>query len=101
MDATPRRIVFYAHGGLNGESAGLDIAQRQLNWWLTNKVYPVTFVWQTGVDRDPERPAHRPVRLAAAKAGWSFNLYEQVDRMVEKTAKKRLRWVWDEMKENA
>ena len=59
--------MFYAHGGLNGETDGLDIAQRQLNWWLANKVYPVTFVWQTGVDRDPGRPAHRPVRFPAAQ----------------------------------
>ena len=51
----PRRIVLYAHGGLNSEKTGLDIAQRQLNWWLSNRVYPVTFAWQSGVDRDPAR----------------------------------------------
>ncbi len=93
--------MLYAHGGLNGETDGLDIAQRQLNWWLANKVYPVTFVWQTGVtetlgDQLTDLFGHR-----LPKSGWSFNLFEQVDRMVEKTAKRRLRWVWNEMKENA
>ena len=100
-DAAPRRIVLYAHGGLNGESAGLDIAQRQLNWWLTNKVYPITFVWQTGLTETLSDQLTDLFGSRLPKAGWAFNLYEQVDRMVEKTAKKRLRWVWDEMKENA
>ena len=98
---TPRRIVFYAHGGLNGETDGLDIAQRQLNWWLANKVYPVTFVWQTGVTETLDDQLTDLFGSRLPKAGWSFNLFEQVDRMVEKTAKKRLRWVWEEMKENA
>ncbi len=98
---SPRRIVFYAHGGLNGETDGLDIAQRQLNWWLANKVYPVTFVWQTGATETLDDQLTDLFGSRLPKAGWSFNLFEQVDRMVEKTAKKRLRWVWDEMKENA
>ena len=46
--ATPRRVVLYAHGGLNSERTGLDIAQRQLNWWLSNRIYPITFAWETG-----------------------------------------------------
>ncbi len=100
-DDRPRRIVLYAHGGLSSEKDGLDIAQRQLNWWLANRVYPITFGWQSGFTETlgnqladlftPQRPAR----------GWPFNLFEQVDRMVEKTAKSKLRWVWDEMKENA
>ena len=98
---SPRRVVLYAHGGLDSEKTGLDIAQRQVNWWLSNEVYPITFAWETGVT---ETLQDRLSDLVASKTpadGFSFDAFEQVDRLVEKTAKRTLRWVWDEMKANA
>ena len=98
---SPRRVVLYAHGGLTREQTGLDIAQRQVNWWLTNEVYPITFAWQTGLAETLGDQLGDMFGQQMPAGGWPFNLYEQVDRMVEKTAKSRLRWVWEEMKENA
>ena len=46
--ATRRHIVLWAHGGGVTEQSGLAIAQRQLNWWLNNGVFPITLVWETG-----------------------------------------------------
>ena len=43
-----RHIVLYAHGGLVSESSGLEIAQKHLNWWLNNRIYPIYFAWQSG-----------------------------------------------------
>ena len=43
------RIVFHAHGGLVDEEAGLWAAHDQLGWWMANGVYPVFFVWETGL----------------------------------------------------
>jgi hypothetical protein len=97
----PRRIVLYAHGGLDNEKTGLDIAQRQVNWWLSNKVYPITFAWQTGVTETFENQLSDLVATRTPIEGFSFDLFEQVDRMIEKTAKRTLRWLWDEMKKNA
>jgi len=99
--AAPRRIVIYAHGGLNSESTGLSIAWRQLNWWLNNHVYPLTFAWQSGpsevlVDQlNDLTERHQPA------GGLGFDLVEQFDRLVEKIARTSARWMWDEMKENA
>ena len=45
----PLRIVFYAHGGLVKESLGLAIAHKHLAWWKANGVYPIYFVWETGL----------------------------------------------------
>lgn len=45
----PLRIVLFAHGGLVKESTGLSIAQQQVGWWLDNGVYPIHFVWETGL----------------------------------------------------
>lgn len=98
---SPRRIMIYAHGGLDSEKTGLDIAQRQVNWWLTNKVYPVTIAWQTGLAETLGDQLSDLFGTRLPAGGWPFNLFEQVDRMVEKTAKAKLRWVWEEMKENA
>ena len=41
-------VVFYAHGGLTDETAGLNMALEHIPWWKENGVYPIYFVWQTG-----------------------------------------------------
>jgi hypothetical protein len=41
-------VVFWAHGGIVSESAGLRIAAQQVPWWLDNGCYPIHFVWETG-----------------------------------------------------
>jgi hypothetical protein len=43
------RVVFFAHGGLNSEAAGLENALNQLEWWSRNHIYPIFFVWETGL----------------------------------------------------
>jgi len=43
------RLLFYAHGGLVSESSGLQIAARHVDWWKRNDVYPIHFVWETGL----------------------------------------------------
>lgn len=45
----PLPIVFYAHGGLTSEQAGLLTANEQIKWWLENGAYPIHFVWETGL----------------------------------------------------
>jgi hypothetical protein len=44
----PVPVVFWAHGGIVSEGAGLRIAGHQVPWWLDNGVYPIHFVWETG-----------------------------------------------------
>lgn len=58
------RVMFFAHGGLVDEQAGLGIALRDYRWWLANDVYPVFFVWETGFlevfsQAQPADPASR------------------------------------------
>jgi hypothetical protein len=47
--AEPLRLVVYAHGGLTGERDGLTIAHKHVEWWKQNGVYPLYFVWETGL----------------------------------------------------
>lgn len=41
-------IMLYAHGGLVSEGAGLRSAHLQSEWWTSNGIYPIFFVWETG-----------------------------------------------------
>jgi hypothetical protein len=43
------RLLFYAHGGLIGEREGLEPVVARLKFWRQNNVYPVSFVWETGL----------------------------------------------------
>lgn len=45
----PLRLVLWAHGGLVPQDAGLKTAYRHLLWWKRNGVYPLYFVWETGL----------------------------------------------------
>jgi len=42
-------IVFFAHGGLVSEKNALKGALAQLDFWLDNGIYPIFFVWETGM----------------------------------------------------
>ena len=42
-------IVLYAHGGLVKEEDGFTTASLQVDWWKKNGVYPIHFVWKTGL----------------------------------------------------
>lgn len=44
----PARVLFFAHGGLVSEKAGLAGANRSREWWLRNGVFPIYFIWETG-----------------------------------------------------
>jgi hypothetical protein len=45
----PLRVAIWAHGGLVGERDGLKIALKHVEWWKKNGVYPIYFVWETGL----------------------------------------------------
>ena len=98
---TPRRVVLYAHGGLNSEGTGLSIAHKHLNWWLNNHVYPVTFAWQSGPVESLLDHLGDTVKDKLPFGGIGIDLVEQFDRLVERLARSQVRWMWDEMKENA
>jgi Papain family cysteine protease len=44
----PRRVVIYAHGGLNSEKEGLKRARLMAKPFLDNDCYPIFLVWKTG-----------------------------------------------------
>jgi hypothetical protein len=45
---TPR-LLLYAHGGLNSETASAARIASMRPYWLANQIYPLHFMWETGV----------------------------------------------------
>lgn len=99
--ASERQVVLWAHGGGVAEKSGLQIASRQLNWWLNNGVYPVSLVWETGPLETVKGAVEDLIRGILPAGGFQFDVMEQVDRLVEGRCRQWLRWAWQEMKENA
>jgi hypothetical protein len=96
-----RQVVLYAHSGLTSEADLLRIADRHLNWWLNNRVYPIYFDWQSGAVKTLVDHLVGVVTPKLPAGGVGFDLLEQFDRLVEKVARESLRWIWREMKRSA
>ena len=42
-------VLLWAHGGLVDEAAGIAAAARKVDWLLANGIYPIFFVWESGI----------------------------------------------------
>ncbi|RHW24158.1 caspase family protein [Nocardioides immobilis] len=49
MHGKPVPMMLWAHGGLVDKAGGLRVAHTQVAWWQANGVFPVHFVWRTGL----------------------------------------------------
>jgi hypothetical protein len=96
-----RRIVLFAHGGLVSEADGLTIAENQLNSWLNNRIYPLSFAWQSGPIESLANDLGDFLHMKLPFGAMGFDLTEQTDKLAEKLAGPLFRGMWAEMKENA
>jgi N-acetylmuramoyl-L-alanine amidase len=98
--ANPLRLVIWAHGGLVDEPSGLQIAYKHVRWWNANGVYPLYFVWETGL-------LEALGRVITGRSGGEEGLFgtlitELTDQGVESLA--RLLQgpaIWSDMKQSA
>jgi Clostripain family len=88
------RVLFFAHGGLTEEREGLLAVLARRRFWDLNNVYPVYFVWETGLLETlkdllgtifPMRATRGPV----------------TDLAIEKLARPGGKAIWGEMKASA
>jgi hypothetical protein len=90
----PLRVVLYAHGGLVSEEEGLRGALKHVDWWVKNNVYPLYFVWETGVIET--------LRSLISGAREARDITDFTDTRVEELARRgRADRLWTGMKENA
>ncbi|HEY7523994.1 MAG TPA: C1 family peptidase [Candidatus Limnocylindrales bacterium] len=97
--APRRRLVLYAHGGLVGEAGGIAIADRMINWWSRNQVYPVHIVWESDAITTIFSFLDH-IKEALPFGGILDGFWEALDAKLER-AGRNIQQLWREMKENA
>jgi pimeloyl-ACP methyl ester carboxylesterase len=98
-----KRLVIYAHGGLNGEGAAVNRARAMGRYFLGNDCYPLFLVWKTGLLETIGNIIADGRAKAPAQAGGLLEKFtEKTDLLLEQNVGRPLvRPVWSEMKENA
>ena len=96
---TTRRVVVYAHGGLVGEESGVRIADRMIDWWRANRIYPVHIVWESDAITTVFSFLDH-LRELLPFGGLLDGFWEAADRKLE-GAGRNVKPLWDEMKSNA
>ncbi len=100
----PKRLVIYAHGGLNSEDDAIDRARAMGRHFMGNGCYPLFMIWKTGLLESIGNIFEDARRRDPARAGGRFSEWftEQSDLLIEKTiGRHAARPIWAEMKENA
>jgi hypothetical protein len=90
----PARVLFFAHGGLVEEEEGLIAVLRRRRFFEMNGIYPVYFVWETGLNET----IRDIVGAALPKRG---ERGAPTDLAIEKLARNGGRQVWSQMKKSA
>ena len=92
------RLLFYAHGGLVSEASGIAGALGQVDFWKANHVYPIFFIWETGI---LEVLADLLRKVLAGQRGLSDFLGGATAKVLESLARPGGVRVWGSMKLSA
>lgn len=101
---TRPRVLLYAHGGLNSEGASARRIAQFLPHFLANEIYPLHFMWETGVletIRNIVQDAFRAPRFTGWAEGLRDRFRDLLDEAIELAARPLGRPLWREMQENA
>jgi hypothetical protein len=85
--------VFFAHGGLIEEQEGLRGVLARRSFWALNGIYPVYFVWETGLFESVRDIIGLPTRARDRGA--------VADAAIEAAARAGGKAVWGQMKKSA
>ena len=98
-----KRLVIYAHGGLNDEAGSIERARAMGRYFTGNDCYPLFLVWKTGIlesigDIFSDHFRREPSRAGGVREA----LTDASDMLLEQTIGRPVaKPVWSEMKENA
>ncbi len=98
-----KRLVIYAHGGLNSEADAIKRARAMGRFFTGNGCYPIFLAWKTGLMESIGNIIQEAFRkqppMAAGVGEW---ITDRTDLLIEKSIGRPLvKPVWSEMKENA
>ena len=103
-----KRLVIYAHGGLNSEDASIDRIRTLAPYFAANGAYPLFLTWRTGptetlssILEDELKKVPRPEGDAGLFERVKETVAEVLDRTIEVLARPAAKPIWSEMKQNA
>lgn len=110
-----KKLMIFAHGGLNSEAMAIERAMRMGPWMERNGIYPIFIVWRTSlleslshIDQDfvarfrRERAELRAEALGAALDNTIAKLQNAFDKAFEVAAERVVgKPVWGQIKQNA
>ena len=97
-----KRLVLYAHGGLNSEADAIARARVMGRYFLANGCYPLFLVWKTGLLESIGDIVSDHFGRQPAAAGLGEWLTDKTDAAIETLVGRPMaRPIWSEMKENA
>jgi len=99
-----RDILIYAHGGLNDEKASASRIASMLPYFLGNGIYPVHFMWETGLMetiRNIVEDARRNRRFGGLWDEARDRFLDLLDDAIELATRNLGRPIWAQMKDNA
>ena len=107
--AKPKRLVIYAHGGLNSEDASIERIQTLAPYFRANGVYPLFLTWRTGPTETLSAILDDELKKMPRPEGDVGDMFERVketaaevlDRTIEVLARPAAKPIWSQMKQNA
>jgi hypothetical protein len=107
--AGTRKLMLYAHGGLNSETESIDRLRVLAPYFEANGIYPLFLTWRTGPGETVSAMLEDVFRSffgaedeeEMRAAGFFDKLAEARDRRVEELAQRSVKALWAEMRENA
>ncbi|MGH8176957.1 MAG: C1 family peptidase [Steroidobacter sp.] len=107
--ARPKRVVIYAHGGLNSEDASIDRIQALAPYFRANGAYPIFLTWRTGPTETLKSILDDELKKVSRPEGDTGDLFERIketaaevlDRTIEVLARPAAKPIWSQMKQNA
>ena len=98
----PIDIALYAHGGLVSENSAAETAAQWIPALYADKIFPVFFMWETGLLQTVGNIISEALGFTrAAAGGFKDRLLDFVDDRLEGLIAPESTPIWEEIKENA
>ena len=95
-----RKVVIYAHGGLNSEEDSIKRIRVLAPYFLENGIYPLFYTWRTGVWEIIASKLQDSLGIGPAEMISTGFFSDARDYLLESVAH-AAQWIWNEMKDNA